>query len=74
MTDVQLNETCIVDKMPAQEKERRAFDVSKLIIEADWLLCTRQRLHAAKTTCREEIADLFIVADSIISVRDGDKH
>lgn len=75
MTEVQLNETCSVerdDKLSTQEKERRAFDVNKLIMEADWLLRTRQRLHAAKTRRRAEFAELFIVADSIMSVWDGE--
>lgn len=76
MPEVHLKGKCSTDsdKMPVQEQKRREIDVRKPILQADWLLRTRQRLHVAKTRRQEEFADLLIVADSIVSARDGGKR
>ena len=67
MTEVELKVTRSVEHV--HEKERRAFDVTKIVMEADWLLRTRQRLDRAKTRRQ----DLIIAVASIISVPDIDE-
>lgn len=60
MTEAELNVArCVksVDNMPAQERERRAIDVTKIVKESVWLVRTRQRLDRART----RRTDLIIV-------------